>query len=435
VLHPFISSPRRGVIAGHPAWVLPGASFDFQFMYNRYWNGGAQGLSSVLSTTRASVGLAQRNDGTWASFASGAPRVTDKGLLVEESRTNSIRNSSAAGAVVGNPGTVPTNWSVTQSGLTRSIVGTGTENGLPYVDIRLNGTITAATADIRPESGTQIISAAQNDVWTGSVSMKVVAGSLTGLTGIQLQASMRDSSGTVLGSITSPTFSPTANLALYSSGGLTLTNASTAFVILLIVLVSTNGNAIDVTLRVAAPQMEKGAFATSPILTTTGALTRAADNIKLAAPTSLSIRGGTIYTSWLDVQGPVAASARTVTARNTNNNRVTTGKDSSNKGNGGVVAGGTTTASMSSTNSIVAGQKVRVAMAYTTDDFAAGMTAALNSGILTDSSGAVPNADTTDVWLGSDAGTASFLNGYVRHVAFTTRRVPNTELLTWAQQP
>jgi hypothetical protein len=45
------------------------------------------------SFTRASTGTATNSAGTILSFASGQPRITDLGLLVEESRTNLLLQS------------------------------------------------------------------------------------------------------------------------------------------------------------------------------------------------------------------------------------------------------------------------------------------------------------------------------------------------------
>jgi len=74
-------------------------------------------------------------------------------LLLEPQRTNSIRNSTMVGAVAGNPGTLPTNWNVSGAvGLTRTIVGVGTELGLQYVDFRFNGTA-GIFRDLRPDAG------------------------------------------------------------------------------------------------------------------------------------------------------------------------------------------------------------------------------------------------------------------------------------------
>ena len=84
--------------------------------------------------------------------ALGAPRFDHNpttgeslGLLVEEQRTNSIRNNTMVGAVAGTPGTLPTNWSTFitgATGISREVVGTGVESGINYLDLRFFGTST-----------------------------------------------------------------------------------------------------------------------------------------------------------------------------------------------------------------------------------------------------------------------------------------------------
>jgi hypothetical protein len=75
-------------------------------------------VASLLTTTRASLAWSDDSIGVWRQFANNIPRITDKGLLVEEARTNGIRNNSMQGAVVGTPGTPPTNWVPMASRLT-----------------------------------------------------------------------------------------------------------------------------------------------------------------------------------------------------------------------------------------------------------------------------------------------------------------------------
>ena len=65
-----------------------------------------------------------------------------KGLLVEEARTNLVPKSSGAGISAGIGSTV--------SGITSSVVGTGTESGLDYVDIRIAGTPALASIALDP---------------------------------------------------------------------------------------------------------------------------------------------------------------------------------------------------------------------------------------------------------------------------------------------
>lgn len=103
------------------------------------------------SYTRLSEGLYVDADRTWKTAPAGVPRYHHDFLtgqyigMLHEGRdvTNFIPNSIAAGAVVGTPGTFPTNWTVsTAGGCAVSVVGTGTEQGVPYVDLRVAGTPT-----------------------------------------------------------------------------------------------------------------------------------------------------------------------------------------------------------------------------------------------------------------------------------------------------
>lgn len=64
-----------------------GATDVWDFTAQQYIRGGIVGASGI-TFTRASAGYAQRVDGRWELFGSGAPRITDRGLLVEGSRIN-----------------------------------------------------------------------------------------------------------------------------------------------------------------------------------------------------------------------------------------------------------------------------------------------------------------------------------------------------------
>jgi hypothetical protein len=196
-------------------------------------------------------------------------------LLLEPQRTNSIRNSTMVGAVAGSPGTLPTNWSnLVTAGLTRTIVGTGTENGLPYVDIRFNGTANALSTRIDFEGSTNI-AALTAQVWTNSIYSKIVSQPNPAVS-YALQMLERTSGG---GFVTdgSQIFTPTTSLQRFAftrtlNGGATVANVQPCITINL-----TNGATYDFTIRIAAPQMELGASATTFIPTTTAAVTRLVD--------------------------------------------------------------------------------------------------------------------------------------------------------------
>jgi len=228
------------------------------------------------------------------------------GLLVEEQRTNSIRNNTMVGAVAGTPGTLPTNWSgsTTGGGVTREIVGTGTENGITYIDIKVSGTTTGALFfGLRPD-GSTAIAASNGQTWTFSNYVRLIAGSFTGITQLNYVLAYNDVGGTpiqfVVGGIT-PT-SAALNTQRFVRTG-TATNAATAFVQGILQIEAPTATAINITLRIGLPQLEQGAFATSVIPTTGTAVTRSADVASIT---------GTNFSSWYrQDEGTVFAEART----------------------------------------------------------------------------------------------------------------------------
>src|ERR1044072_2556096 len=102
-------TPRNKAILRQNLFPLPQATIDMDFARGRYFGK----TLSDLTFTRALAAYAEDAGGVYTQFGSGAPRITNKGFLIEEARTNSIRNNSAQGAtigVVGSGGALPTNW-------------------------------------------------------------------------------------------------------------------------------------------------------------------------------------------------------------------------------------------------------------------------------------------------------------------------------------
>lgn len=210
---------------------------------------------------------------------------TVRGYPYWPARTNSLRNSTMAGASA--PSTLPNFWlQANSTGLAATVSGTGTENGVEYVDLRINGTTSGTGATlVYFESFTQIV-ASNGQIWTIADFVKLQAGSTTNITSISIGMLENTSGGATVTfgevAITPPstalgTYRPSLTRTL--SGGGTV-----ARVCPYIQLTISTGLAVDITLRIGLPQIEQGAYATAPIKTSTAAVTR-------AAPTSV-ISGG-----------------------------------------------------------------------------------------------------------------------------------------------
>ena len=212
-------------------------------------------------------------------------------LLLEPQRTNSIRNSSMVGAVAGTPGTLPTNYGEYLSGLTRTVAGIGTENGVPYIDLRFNGTASDTIILINFET-TSGISALNGQNWSNSFYVKTIATPQPPLK-YALRSTQR-SSGSNVGSFILE-FTPTTTLARYTQT-FTTNNATITHIQPYISFDLTIGQTYDFTIRIAAPQMELGAYATTFIPTTTAAVTRLADSaVKEGVPSLIGQSEGTLY--------------------------------------------------------------------------------------------------------------------------------------------
>ena len=254
---------------------------------------------AASSASTGSVGLlrSQLNEGTSAldyfptTNRQDVPRIDFRNadgtlsscgrLLLEPQRTNSIRNSSMVGAVAGSPGTAPTNWATSNAGLTQTIVGIGNESGLPYIDLRFNGTATSIFFELRLETSTGI-AASNAQVWTFASYLKFTSGSIP----IGLGMYERTGAGSFITS-GQATVSVTSTLQRFAFTRTLSGGATVGAVQPIIISTLTNGAAYDFTIRIAAPQMELGAYATTWVPTTTAAVTRLADTASKTGVSSL----------------------------------------------------------------------------------------------------------------------------------------------------
>lgn len=295
-------------------------------------------LGSGLSTNcNLRIALAQLEQGSAPStpVQTSGTVVTGpvlRGLLVEEQRTNVIRNPRFEGATVGGS-TYPTNWiasSMNTNGMTTVVNAVGSENGIPFIDLAISGTPTGAfgMSVFFDSTSNPSAVAAQNQTWTGSMYLRVISGTFPSA-GSLMYVKERASDGTNLGETDGPNLTPTtAPLATQRvSLSRTFTSASTAFSAFGFQIQFQASTAYNFVLRIGAPQLELGAFATTAILPTAGtpaASTRSADIATMPLGSWYSDVGGSAVVDFSVPQLPiVTANAVLMTVcDNSLNNRV-----------------------------------------------------------------------------------------------------------------
>jgi hypothetical protein len=245
--------------------------------------------------TRNSVGTYFDSSGNLQTAAAHTPRfdhdpVTHvaKGILIEENRTNGVRNNTMQGAVVGTlgaGGSLPATWQTTGSnGLSIAINGTGTENGISYIDIRFFGTTT--TAGPRGVSFNTLTGCSATPSGNNRLSsyLKTQAGSQTNVSYWALIAQGRDAGGVPTGEYraSTPVFTALPLVQQRYVSSLVFTNAATNHYMPYLEFYPTGaGVAIDITVRIGMPQCEQGDFITSVIPTTNASVTRNGDILSL----------------------------------------------------------------------------------------------------------------------------------------------------------
>lgn len=195
--------------------------------------------------------------------------LVDQGIILEGQATNAIRNTRGDGSTVGtigSGGVLPTFWFAGLSiGYQASIIGTGTESGIPYVDIRVFGT---ATANNTIFTFDQAASPSDGGIaWAASAYIKLVAGSLSGF---PLTIDFTETGGTT--TFGSP-FTPTSSgLATQRFQTLRVASAPTTAMTIRLRCVVTFSVAADFTLRIGGVQLERGLNPSSLILPASGSL-------------------------------------------------------------------------------------------------------------------------------------------------------------------
>ena len=373
-------------------------------------------LDPRITFTRASIGTYVGRDGliktagvNEARFDHNPTTGESLGLLVEEARTNLVRNNTMVGAVAGSPGTPPTNgWVIVNNATyTSSILGTGTENGINYIDIQY--VVAAGAAATGGLIFGDLPAGSSLTTYTGSYYLKLVSGSSP-----QIRFIWQDGINTTGTSF----FNLTSSLTRYTN---TLTTAVGATLVRFGISIDAAPSGATFVIRVGLPQVEQGAFATSVIPTTSATVTRAADVASITGANFSSWYNqaeGSFFCSTFAPKGNVVYG----TGDTFDNTQYVTVASSNNVS---IRSGGANSSILTAPVSTTA--LTNIAHGYAADNFAA----VSNGGtIATDTSGAVPLAQVR-LKLGSsawDAGGTNILNGTIKRLTYWPQRLSNATL-------
>lgn len=390
-------------------------------------------LSSFLTASggtfaRSSIGTYYDSTGTLQIAASGSPRFdydpsnanAPRGLLIEESRTNQLKNSQFTGAAIG---VSPSNVIVSPggSGITASITAVGTTNGENYMEVMFSGTSTAG-GTIYPNvfftpAAADLVPAAQGQAWTGRI--HIISDTGTSPNNLQVQLAELTSGNVYLDASNVNTTG-----GAYLTVTRTLTNASTAYIRFIILTSLAPGQSINRTIRFSVPQLERGAFATSYIPTTGSTVTRSADSLTLPPSTWFNGTTGTWYASFdggresnQGYYGRVVSPDSSYTALST---------DGGNTLTVGTWTGGTASRITTTTDFYTTAGKA--ALGYDQTTLTRSISARGLTPVTTSYTGTY-NATSGTIGIGRNAAsTTNMLNGHIQSLKFYPLRADDTQL-------
>lgn len=365
--------------------------------------GVAAPLSSLINCSRASSGSAEMQDGTWLEFSANELRRTDRGLLIEEGRTNICPYSENDPQWTGYGSTPP------------AVQSDVTVDGRRGVSVTFTDTSDTGYGGSRATHQSRSFGYLTNTQYstsydirfsrplTGSESIYVY---LTGAWGGFGRYFNSGNSGTewVRQKISATT--PSSGNYLF-------------FTVYLNSAVSS-----DVTVYLARRQFEIGATASSYIKTDGSAVTREADDIQFVDLQWLQPGSGTLFMEF-EPQQPAAGEAPQPFCFNdgTGDNAIETYFDVAGTLHMRVQYGGTEQASPGA-GPLSFGSGNRLAAAWDGDDFGLSVN---GEAAVTDTAGTVP-VGLNRSQLGGRYPAAEFVSGWIRKVFYWPIRKSNSEL-------
>ena len=388
---------------------------------------GANGLeqknfADIVTFTRASTGTYFNSAGTLTTAAINEARfdfnpstLAAQGLLIEEQRTNlALQSEDFATTWTVTGATVSANATSAPSGTTTADkLQEDTSTGSHLVTQNITFTAASHTASIFAKKAERdwIRVLFFDGTNTFSAFFNLNTGTVGTVTGTGATASIQNVGNgwyrcavTATASAGSGSFAPRVALADNNSS-----------------YAGSTGSGIFIW----GAQLELGAFATSVIPTTTTALTRSADvaSVNTLSPWFNAVEG-TTYFEGVTFDATAGSFPRAFQFNDGTNNNViqVTRNPSSAKARMSVVVGGVAQAADDATTWTL-NTNTKVALAYAVNNFAI---VANGGAATTDTSGTLPTV--TSLLLGSQSGTVSFLNGYLRRITYYPRRLANADL-------
>ncbi len=388
----------------------------------------AEWMAFTAASTTARSYVA--SDGLWKNaLAANAPRFDFRNgkrqLRLEDARTNAIRNNSMIGAVagiIGSGGVAPTGWAWDTvglpSGITRSITGFGTENGLPYIDVSIAGTAGGNGYEALTFTAGALTSMSPGQTWTGSLFAKLIAGVIPAGTSLYFRYE-NASNGQLQDAIASLSSVNSTMQRLVATNATAPANTAQGRMFLLWSFAT--GISYNLTLRLYGPQLEQASFASDLMLTTSAAVTRAIETARFSplleavmqrAAASVVVRGK------LDVAGTSSSDTRVVVGGNFCR-IITSRTDATARSADAAAVLDVTPASGAFTTGFGA--------AYGTDS--AGQSLDLNAGTVGSNTSPLTSANVrTAMYLGRDIGAGSYGHGLYDFVGISPERLSNATL-------